>query len=95
MEMIQVNTRNRIAMNNNFQEAHLPGISFPNGIPGQNSLHFDKTVEFGPPLAKRRFLADEQPEFLNGGLTSDRHLPIFKGYFAGNPPPMLGRVDAR
>lgn len=53
-------------------------------------MHLDET-EVGPPAAKRRFIPNDI-EYIENDCT--RRRPLFKGYFAGNPP-MLSGVDAR
>lgn len=54
--------------------------------------------EFGPSLPKRRFLQAAEAEVIENGLHSTdptRNRAVFKGYYAGSPPAVLGRVDAR
>lgn len=60
--------------------------------------HMEDINDFIQPVAKRRFISTNEPEFLDHTLQSadpNRLGAIFKGYFAGNPPPVLSRVDAR
>lgn len=47
--------------------------------------------DFGPPLAKRRFLPADLEYIEN---EAQKRRAFFKGYFAGNPP-MLNGVDAK
>lgn len=66
----------------------------------QNGLevpNYDTYNEFGPPAPKRRFFHTSDAEVLENGIHSNgvRATPVFKGYCAGTPPPLLGRVDAR
>lgn len=51
----------------------------------------DDCSDFGPPLAKRRFMAADL-DYMEAEAQKRR--AFFKGYFAGNPP-MLSGVDAR
>lgn len=91
MELIQNNNRNKYGANNNFNESqfHLtPGVI--------RKKHFDETNDFMQPTIKRRFISNES-DFIDNLAAEDpnRLGNVFKGYFAGNPPPMLSRLDAR
>ncbi|XP_030754851.1 zinc finger CCCH domain-containing protein 10-like [Sitophilus oryzae] len=62
----------------------------------RNGIDFSEYSESGLPLAKRRFIAAEEMLNRELQLEADRIRPVFKGYFAGTPPPgVLDRVDAR
>lgn len=94
MELIQNNNRNKFCINNNFNDSqlHLPGRIL-------RKKQFDDTNDFvqQPLPPKRRFISNE-PDFMDNLDGDDPNNPmrnVFKGYFAGNPPPMLNRLDAR
>ncbi|KAJ8966894.1 hypothetical protein NQ317_003928 [Molorchus minor] len=64
-----------------------------NGLLRRNGVNFEEYQNSGLPSIKRRFLTTQEQEIL---VEPDRSRPVFKGYFAGNPPsPILSRVDAR
>ncbi|ENN79961.1 zinc finger CCCH domain-containing protein 10 isoform X3 [Dendroctonus ponderosae] len=67
------------------------------GVPvlRRSGASYDEYQDSGLPLAKRRFAAAEEMLNRELQLEADRNRPVFKGYFAGSPPPgVLGRVDA-
>lgn len=68
------------------------------GLSRLDTTHFDNFNEFGPTLPKRRFLQTTETDVVENGITSldpIRNRTVFKGYYAGSPPALLGRVDAR
>ncbi|XP_044266760.1 zinc finger CCCH domain-containing protein 10-like isoform X1 [Tribolium madens] len=99
MELIQHNNKkNLICINNPLTESQVMNTP-SNGLHRRNPISYDEYEDCGLQLPKRRFIAE--PEILtNGGelhsVEPNRVRAVFKGYFAGNPPPpMLSRVDAR
>lgn len=93
MELIQNNSRNTIGVSS-FTESQI-NFALNNGL-RRNGVHVEED-DFGPSLAKRRLLSSE-PDFGENVITQipNRIRPVFKGYFASNPPPpILGRMDAR
>lgn len=101
MELIQNNQiKKMICISNPLTESQL--MNTPNNGLHRRAIGYDEFEECGIQLPKRRFIAPPEQEILtNGGgelhqVEQNRARPIFKGYFAGNPPPpMLSRVDAR
>ncbi|KAI4465302.1 muscleblind-like protein [Holotrichia oblita] len=97
MELIRNNSnnqRNRFPFNNNFQESHFNHLNGVTDITRQSRLNFDDNDY--EPLPKRRFCS--RTDFTETGvLPPDFHRKkaAFRGYFAANPPPMLGHLDAR
>ncbi|KAJ3653454.1 hypothetical protein Zmor_012704 [Zophobas morio] len=67
----------------------------------RGTIGFDEFEECGIQLPKRRFITPPEPEIITNGdlhpVDANRMRPqVFKGYFAGNPPPpILSRADAR
>lgn len=92
MELIQNNTANRQRfekIQNGHITTHEQQITQLVAVDG---------LDFEPPLPKRRFIQTSDASVLENeihinGLVRSRG--VFKGYFAGNPPAVLGRVDAR
>lgn len=94
LELIQNNLQR--TQGSNGYESQVVGLGSHNGIHRRNGVSYDEYQDSGLPLAKRRFAVAE--EILNRELQleADRIRPVFKGYFAGNPPPgVLNRVDTR
>lgn len=62
----------------------------------RNGGSFEEYAEDGLPVLKRRFLATQDAELLSCDIL-EQNRPVFRGYFAGNPPsPMIRAVvDAR
>ncbi|KAL1514164.1 hypothetical protein ABEB36_003469 [Hypothenemus hampei] len=95
MELIQTNIHRKQG-SINVHESHLNGIGSLNGIHRRNGISYDEYQDSGLPLAKRRFAAAEEMLNRELQLEADRTRPVFKGYFAGSPPPgVLNRVDTR
>ncbi|XP_068904027.1 zinc finger CCCH domain-containing protein 10-like isoform X1 [Tenebrio molitor] len=99
MELIQNNNnkKNIICINNPLAESQMMN-TVSNGMHRRSNIGYDDFEECGIQLPKRRFIAPPEPELINGDLHSveaNRIRPLFKGYFTGNPPPMLSRADAR
>lgn len=72
-------------------------ITFRLGTHRRNGVNYEWYQDSGLPLVKRR-LAAAAEELLSRDchLEPDRSRGVFKGYFAGSPPPgVLSRVDAR
>ncbi|KAF7279448.1 uncharacterized protein LOC143202322 isoform X2 [Rhynchophorus ferrugineus] len=94
LELIH-NNMQRKQGNNHLQESQFVGTASLNGLHRRSGVSFDEYKDSGLPLAKRRFAAAE--ELLTRELLEvDRVRPVFKGYYAGTPPPgVLNRVDAR
>lgn len=68
------------------------------GVNGIDTPHLENFNEFGPTLPKRRFLQPPEMDVIENGVSAidaTRNRTIFKGYYAGSPPALLGRVDAR
>ncbi|CAG9864371.1 unnamed protein product [Phyllotreta striolata] len=82
--------------NNNLAEAQLVTLESL-GVFRRNGVSFDDYKEDGLPLIKRRFVTQQEPEIICDLMdNSAASRPLFKGYFAGNPPStMLTRADAR
>lgn len=62
----------------------------------RNGVTFEEYAEDGLPALKRRFLDTQDSELLSCDIL-EQNRPIFRGYFAGNPPSPMVRavVDAR
>ncbi|KAF2888276.1 hypothetical protein ILUMI_17897 [Ignelater luminosus] len=101
MDIVQNNSNNRnrfdlpnfIVNNNNnngMEGSQSKVLITSNELSRWNGIHLDD-AEVGPPAAKRRFIPNDI-EYIENDCT--RRRPLFKGYFAGNPP-MLSGVDAR
>lgn len=62
----------------------------------RNGVSFEEYAEDGLPALKRRLLAAQDAELLSCDIL-EQNRPIFRGYFAGNPPSPMVRavVDAR
>lgn len=93
------NKKNFICVNNPLESQQMMGCmnSTGNALHRRNNINYDEFDNEYEPMPKRRFI---EHEILTSSelqsLESGRIRPIFKGYFAGNPPPsMLSRVDAR
>ncbi|KAJ8960660.1 hypothetical protein NQ314_006052 [Rhamnusium bicolor] len=99
MELIQNNTQRKhpVVLNNNVNESQFVTLGSLNGVLRRNGVSFEDYTDSGLPLVKRRFLSTQEQEVLTCDLIEPNGTrPVFKGYFAGNPPsPMLSRVDAR
>lgn len=104
LELIQNNTQRKhtnLLRNNNATESHFVTVEAVNGVSAaevlrRNGVNFDEYKDSGLPLVKRRLISTQDQEILTCDIIEDRTRPVFKGYFAGNPPsPMLNRVDAR
>ncbi|KAG5883042.1 hypothetical protein JTB14_010431 [Gonioctena quinquepunctata] len=99
-EMLQNNAHKQppILVNNNVNEAQLITLASLNGALRRNGVSFDEYAGEGLPFLKRRLLSTQEQEFVPCEVLEANGVgrPVFKGYFAGNPPsPMLSRVDAR
>ena len=92
MEFIRNNTIHRNKFND-VQETCVGHVNVGN-VTRLSSCNFEDS-EFGPTLAKRRYYGIH--DFGDSGFISElnRKPTPFRGYFAGNAPPMLGQLDAR
>ncbi|CAG9832441.1 unnamed protein product [Diabrotica balteata] len=86
-----------IVLTNNMSEPQLVTLESLRGVFRRNGITFDDYKDEGPPVVKRRFITTQEPEIVACDIVeTSTTRPLFKGYFAGNPPPpMLTRADAR
>ncbi|XP_060518009.1 uncharacterized protein LOC132696900 [Cylas formicarius] len=92
MELIQNNVQRKQANNNNNEPSQfVGGAGNRNGF-GKRPGTFDH--DLGIPFAKR-LSAGAEIDLIARDLYVETDRPVFKGYFAGTPPAVLSRVDAR
>lgn len=95
LELIQMNIQRAQGNNNNGYESQFVGLGSLNGI-RRNGGNYDDYQDSGLPLAKRRLTVAEEIISRELSREVDRVRPVFKGYFAGSPPPgVLNRMDTR
>ncbi|CAH1117999.1 unnamed protein product [Phaedon cochleariae] len=99
MELIQNLPQKQVpvVLNSNVNEGQIITLGSLNNVIRRSGVNFEEYQDEGLPLLKRRFITAQEHEILPCEIIEPSQArPVFKGYFAGNPPsPIWNRIDAR